>query len=29
MSDSDRTALLGFLVPTTAPPHEWRAIIGK
>ena len=29
MSDSDRTALLGFLVPVTELPREWRAIIGK
>jgi len=29
MSDSDRSALLGFLVPVTELPREWRAIIGK
>jgi len=29
MSDSDRTALLGFLVPMTELPSEWREIIGK
>ena len=29
MSDSERTALLGFLVPMTELPREWREIIGK
>lgn len=29
MSDSDRAALLGFLVPVTELPREWRALIGK
>jgi serine protease Do len=29
MSDSERTALLGFLVPVTELPLEWRTIIGK
>jgi S1-C subfamily serine protease len=29
MSDSERTALLGFLVPVTELPLEWRALIGK
>jgi len=29
MSDSDRTALLGFLVPVTELPREWRAMIER
>jgi serine protease Do len=29
MSDSDRAALLGFLVPVTELPREWWTLIGK
>jgi hypothetical protein len=29
MSDSDRAALLGFLVPVTELPREWLALIAR
>jgi S1-C subfamily serine protease len=29
MSDSDRTSLLGFLVPVTELPKEWRSLIER
>ena len=29
MGDSDRSALLGFLVPVTELPREWWTLIGK